>query len=322
MITKYLSCFLILCSLSIPARGAGLQLLQGPGLEGAIWYPCSADPSDVPLGELAPPAVMSLRGVKDCSISPAKLPLVIFSHGRGAWFGAHHDTAEALADAGFAVAAINHPGDNANDSSRRDTLSVWGSRPADMVRLLNFLLKDWKDRDVVDHDRIGLFGFSLGGYTGLVLAGANPDTERFAARCTSKIGSCAELHSGASLPSLPRDTRIKAAVLADAALSTAFTQESVKGVQIPLQVWRSELGGYGVDAGGTSRLAGILPGHPKFTLSRPITTHFWRLAHLRWRRPIRASASTPRQLSIGKPFIATSIRASFGSFGSISLASD
>ncbi|MBB4378357.1 alpha/beta fold hydrolase [Bradyrhizobium sp. SBR1B] len=248
--------------------------------------------------------------------------MVIFSHGRGAWFGAHHDTAEALADAGFAVAAINHPGDNANDSSRRDTLSVWGSRPADMVRLLNFLLKDWKDRDVVDHDRIGLFGFSLGGYTGLVLAGANPDTERFAARCTSKIGSCAELHSGASLPSLPRDTRIKAAVLADAALSTAFTQESVKGVQIPLQVWRSELGGYGVDAGGTSRLAGILPGHPKFTLSRPITTHFWRLAHLRWRRPIRASASTPRQLSIGKPFIATSIRASFGSFGSISLASD
>jgi predicted dienelactone hydrolase len=42
---------------------------------------------------------------------------------RGGWFGASHDTEEALADAGFVVAAINHPGDTFSDSSRRDTLS-------------------------------------------------------------------------------------------------------------------------------------------------------------------------------------------------------
>jgi predicted dienelactone hydrolase len=76
----------------------------------------------------------------------SKLPLVIFSHGRGGWFGANHDTEEALADAGFVVAAINHPGDTTNDSSRRDTLSVWKSRPADIVRLLDFVLNEWKDR--------------------------------------------------------------------------------------------------------------------------------------------------------------------------------
>jgi len=35
------------------------------------------------------------------------LPLVIVSHGRGAWFGAHHDTAEALADAGVAPGEID-----------------------------------------------------------------------------------------------------------------------------------------------------------------------------------------------------------------------
>jgi hypothetical protein len=39
----------------------------------------------------------------------------------------NHDTAEALADAGFVVAAINHPGDNGKDLSRRDDLSVFGS---------------------------------------------------------------------------------------------------------------------------------------------------------------------------------------------------
>jgi predicted dienelactone hydrolase len=44
-----------------------------------------------------------------------KLPLVIVSHGRGGWFGLHHNVEEALADAGFVVAAINHPGDTTNE---------------------------------------------------------------------------------------------------------------------------------------------------------------------------------------------------------------
>ena len=47
-----------------------------------------------------------------------KLPLIVISHGQDGWFGGHHDTAEALADAGFVVAAINHPGDNALSATR------------------------------------------------------------------------------------------------------------------------------------------------------------------------------------------------------------
>jgi predicted dienelactone hydrolase len=264
VVGKFCAYAVVLCCLGSPARAAGIQLLASdPSLAGAIWYPCAGEPKDVRLGDLAPPADIELTGVKDCPVTGAKLPLIIFSHGRGGWFGGHHDTAEALVDAGFVVAAINHPGDNGNDSSRRNTLSLWASRPADMVRLLDFMLNGWKDRAAIDPARIGFFGFSSGGYTGLVLAGANPDTQRVAARCTEKTGACEELHNGAILPSLPHDARIKAAVLADAALTTAFTQEGLKGIQIPLQIWRSELGGYGVDAGGTARVSGILPGNPE-----------------------------------------------------------
>lgn len=261
MLRTYWACALALCCLASPAGAAGIQLLDfNPGLAGAIWYPCAGEPKQVPLGALAVTAEFGLMGVENCAVPGAKLPLIVFSHGRGAWFGAHHDTAEALADAGFVVAAINHPGDNANDSSRRDTLSVWTSRPADIVRLLDRILNDWKDKAAIDPARVGFFGFSLGGYTGLVLAGAKPDAQRVAARCTEKTGACEELHNGAVLPGLPRDPRIKAAVLADAALTTAFTQEGLTGIQIPLQVWRSEFGGHGVDAGGTARVAGLLPG--------------------------------------------------------------
>ena len=70
---------------------------------------CSESPGEINLGKITLPAV------KNCPISGDKLPLVVVSHGRGGSFVGHHDTAETLADAGFVVAAINHPGDTTFD---------------------------------------------------------------------------------------------------------------------------------------------------------------------------------------------------------------
>ena len=251
---------IILFCLNASAQAAGIQLLNSdPGLMGAVWYPCASEPKEVPLGNLAVSADFGLRGVKDCPITGAKLPLVIFSHGRGGWFGQHHDTAEALADAGFIVAAINHPGDNGNDSSKRNTLSVLASRPVDMIRLLNFMLHDWKDKAIVDPARIGFFGFSNGGYTGLVLIGVVPDFRRVAELCKEKTGDCEQLHNGEAAPNPPHDARIKAAVIVDPANGT-FTQDNLAVIKIPLQYWRSERGGPGVgDGSGNARIANSLP---------------------------------------------------------------
>jgi predicted dienelactone hydrolase len=254
---------IILCCLGSPVRAAGIQLLDSdPGLAGAIWYPCAEEPKRVALGNLAVAADFSLMGVKDCPVTGARLPLVIFSHGRTGWFGANHDTAEALADAGFVVAAINHPGDNGNDSSKHDDLSVFASRPADMVRLLDFMLRDWKDKAVIDPGRIGFFGFSMGGYTGLVLIGVTPDFGRVASVCKETTGACEQLHNGEASPNPPHDARIKAAVIVDPATGT-FTRDNLSSIKIPFQYWRSERGGPGVgDGSGTARVADSLPGKP------------------------------------------------------------
>jgi predicted dienelactone hydrolase len=262
---KYWNYAIILCCLASPARAAGIQLLDSdPGLTGAIWYPCAGEPKHVALGKLEPPVEMGLTGVKDCPVTGAKLPLVIFSHGRGGWFGGHNDTAEALADAGFVVAATNHPGDNGNDSSRRDSLSVLASRPEDMIRLLDFMLNAWKDRVAIDPARIGFFGFSAGAYTGLVLAGGNPDFRRIAPYCTEpdKSPACEQFRSGYIPSNLPHDSRIRAAALADTAVNYAFTSEGLAGIRIPLLIWRSEFGGGGVDPKGSAHTAGSLPGKP------------------------------------------------------------
>jgi len=263
LLRTYWACAIILCCLISPARAAGIQLLDSnPALAGAIWYPCAGEPKEVALRNLAVGPADTLTGVRDCPVTGAKLPLIIFSHGRGAWFGSHHDTAEELADAGFVVAAINHPGDNGNDSSRRNTLSVLASRPVDMIRLLNFMLHDWKDKAAIDPEKVGLFGFSNGGYTGVVLIGVTPDFARVAELCQDKTGECAQLHNGEAAPTPPHDARIGAAVIVDPASGT-FTRDNLAAIKIPFQFWRSERGGPGVgDGSGNARLADSLPGKP------------------------------------------------------------
>ena len=257
------ACALVLACWASAAQAAGIQLFnRGPDLSGAIWYPCAGKPAHVELGDLAVAVDYGLQGVKDCPVTGTRLPLVIFSHGYKGWFGGHHATAAALADAGFVVAAINHPGDNGNDTSRSDELSSFLSRPADMVRLLDFVLNDWKDRAAVDPARVGLFGFSKGGYTGLALIGATPDFARKARGCTDITKFCEQLRSGETLAP-PTEPRVRAAVIAEPP-SGFFTSDNLAAIKIPLQFWRAELAtpGVDVDPAGTARVARNLPGKP------------------------------------------------------------
>lgn len=260
------ACAILWCCLIARAPAAGIQLLDSdPRLTGAIWYPCAGEVRDIPLGPLAVSPEIKLAGVRDCPVTGAKLPLIVISHGRGSWFTMHQDTAEALADAGFVVAAINHPGDNGRDRSQSEGLAVWATRPADMVRLVDFMLNDWKDRAAIDPARIGFFGFSKGAFTGLLLVGATPDYQRQALRCTNDTPFCVQLRSGDVPHNLPQDARIKAAVLADPAHSGVFTGATLAGIHVPLQVWRSELAteGTGVDPEGVARVFAALPGTPE-----------------------------------------------------------
>jgi predicted dienelactone hydrolase len=96
------------------------------------------------------------------------------------------------------------------------------------------------------------------------LAGANPDFRRLALFCkeTDKTENCEHARSGDFPSRPPHDPRIRSAVLADAAMSFAFTPEALAGIKIPLQIWRSELGGGGVNATSTALTASHLPGLP------------------------------------------------------------
>jgi predicted dienelactone hydrolase len=237
---------IILCLTATLAQAAGLRSIDiaadagGPALTGAVWYPCSQPAGMVDLGKI------SLPGVKDCPLPDKKLPLVVVSHGRTGSFAGHHDIAEVLADAGFIVAAIDHPGDTGSDLSRTDDLSIYVSRPNDIKRLADFMLAAPAFASSIDRERIGLFGFSRGGYTGLAVIGANPDWANVTERCReSKTRVCEQIRAKEFPGSVTHDSRIKAAVIADP-LSVFFTADSFGDVKIPVQLWASEFGGDGV----------------------------------------------------------------------------
>jgi len=254
------------------ALSAGIQALKvpsddsSPALSGAVWYPCAIAPTVIKLGPF------DISATKDCPIAGTKWPLIVISHGRKGTFLDHRDTAQGLADAGFVVAAISHPGDNAQDSSHSDDLSAFVARPADIKRLIDYLLGSWRYAAAIDPDRIGLFGFSRGGYAGLVLAGANPRFGRNEGMCVGQISTiCEDVRQG-KLGPLVHDRRVKALVLADP-LSVFFAKTSLDEVRVPIQLWRSEHGGDRVTPESVAAVADQLPVRPDFH-TVPNAQHF------------------------------------------------
>jgi len=254
------------------AQAAGLQYLRipggpdGPAIDAAMWSPCAKPPEEVQIRSF------TVLAVPDCPIAGGSLPLVILSHGYGGWYFGHHDTAEALADSGMLVVAINHPHANYADMSRANGLGALVARPDDIKRTIDFMLFAFPDAARIDPQRIGFYGFSQGGYTGLVLAGTEPDFSKLQARCADPKAVDCDQATSPQRPSLPltltHDPRIRAMVVADP-LSVVFqTPESVQDVTIPLQLWGSELGGgNGASPKDVARLAQMLGGRVEFRMA-------------------------------------------------------
>lgn len=173
----------------------------------------------------------------------AGLPLVVMSHGTGGDFRSHIDTAQALAEAGFVAAAVTHSGDNWRDLS--GTTRIW-ERPRHLKVLTDYMLGQWPGRARIDAGRIGAFGFSAGGFTVLVAAGGVPDLARIPPHCRAHPAffECALLAASQKAGAVPsvqwtHDHRIKAAIVAAPALGYTFSSAGLKGVGIPIQLWRA-----------------------------------------------------------------------------------
>ena len=153
-----------------PAR----QNWSGTGarpLSAVLWYP--ADPAahevDMEIG-----IFRVGRTARDAVVSPKheRYPLILLSHGTGGAAAGVSWLARALAAQGYVVAAPNHHGNTGAEPVQplQGTL-IWWDRPRDLSVLLDRLLAhpQWGRR--IDPTRIGVGGFSIGGYSALASVG-------------------------------------------------------------------------------------------------------------------------------------------------------
>ncbi|MDP1534506.1 MAG: dienelactone hydrolase, partial [Rubrivivax sp.] len=197
--------------------------------------------------------------------------MVVISHGKGGTRLGHHDTAAALAHAGFVVATFNHPGDSFGDETSSNKLEIFESRPAHVSRVITHMLDHWKDRQLIDMQSVGVFGFSRGGYTALALVGSVPSQAASESRFCGfwrafVIPFCRQLRNNAGALKAQADSRVKSVVAVDPL--NLFDASSFSTVKAPVQLWAAELGGDGVELAHTQMIRDSLPQAPEFSVAK------------------------------------------------------
>jgi predicted dienelactone hydrolase len=205
-------------------------------LKVGVWYPTDARAGFNIIGLSA--QIVALNG----PVVGSGLPLVVVSHGNGGLLSSHSDTALALASAGFVVAAVNHTGDNAQDDSYVGSSRWLVDRPRHIHRVLDYMLDDWPAHARLNAERIGMFGFSAGGFTALVSMGGVPDLGAIATHCAKQPEFACTLWKpaiGATVPPTAwvHDPRIKAAVIAAPGYGFAFEPDGLSQVTAAVQLW-------------------------------------------------------------------------------------
>jgi predicted dienelactone hydrolase len=218
---------------------------RGRKLITEVWYPTMEKSS----GEDGSPFIR-IPTTREASFSAGKFPLILFSHGTGGgrltveWFCA------GLAAQGFIVAAVDHFGNTFDNPIPVEFVKFW-ERPQDIRFVIDQLLGTPEISLVIDADKIGAAGFSLGGFTSIALAGAKMDYQAIEKYLQTENGK-----KEAEIPEMPglssffgkpeilesfkkapplSDRRIKSVFVMSPAVGQTFpTKENFKEVTIPI----------------------------------------------------------------------------------------
>jgi predicted dienelactone hydrolase len=175
-----------------------------------VWYPTPDGAGEKPLLIAPPdrPLFASGQAAPDAPVQDGHHPVVLLSHGFGGtarsmgWFGT------ALANAGFVVIAVDHPGTNGLGPITVTGAAWWWERAEDLKAAWAAMRQDAVIGPHLDASRLGVAGFSAGGFTTLVAAGARVDVDHFVAFCKAHPdeGVCAPQLEAPGLSARDADT--------------------------------------------------------------------------------------------------------------------
>ncbi len=228
-------------------------------LSALVWFPTVTVTAPLP-NEIGPSGHKIFVGhplVASAAIAPGQHPMIMLSHGTGGSAESIDWLAAGLAEHGYIVVGLNHPGNNALEPLTAAGFHLWWERAIDVRQALDAVLEDAELAGAIDKSRIGAIGFSLGGYTVLELAGARTDRDAFTRFCNSKeadaICTPPEMralppgsHFNESDPETAqsivrsqdsyRDPRIRAVFAIAPALGMAFSAAELAQITIPVKL--------------------------------------------------------------------------------------
>ncbi|MGV8861844.1 MAG: alpha/beta hydrolase family protein [Pseudomonas sp.] len=219
---------------------------------------------------------------EDATIAMGRFPLLMLSHGNTGTPLALHDLATSLARKGFVVVAVIHPGDNYKDHSRLGSLSNLYGRPLQISEAISAALMDPMLSAYVDGQHVGVIGYSAGGETALILAGAQPDLQRLRKYCAERPmdrDACTrqgELIADRDDLRAEADPRVGALMLM-APLSLMFGRHTLADVHVPVLLYSGDGDQLLALDKNAEALARKLPKAPNFKLL-PGAGHFVFLA--------------------------------------------
>ncbi|MGO2353669.1 MAG: alpha/beta hydrolase family protein [Marinomonas foliarum] len=216
-------------------------------LKASVWYPSQTTFPTERIAENA--AFFGSNVVRVGTPLAGKFPLVVMSHGyRGNWRNQNW-LATKLAQDGYVVASLDHPGTTSFDHSAH-AAAQWWQRAGDLSRLLDWLLNESYLLPNIDANNVTAIGHSLGGWTVMLLAGAQFDRDQLKQECSLKAsprvcGLMAEL--GLDQPQVGepngslQDTRIKRVVSLDLGLARSFSRQSLQSLTTPTLILAADV---------------------------------------------------------------------------------
>jgi predicted dienelactone hydrolase len=225
----------------VGARTFGIDDLPGePPIMLTVWYPATANGVSAD-GEPAETAAA-------VAPSPTSRPLIMLSHGSGGMPLNHRGLILYLASRGAIVAAPLHPYDNFADHSGPGTDLQLLGRPRHIARSIAVLLVDPTFGELIDAKRIGIVGYSAGGYTALVTIGGEPNFAlgpKHCAQAEHDTMFCGWMRHGGIQRLRPdwtaiHEPRVRAAVLLAPAYGVFFDRRALANVTAAVRIYRAE----------------------------------------------------------------------------------